>query len=66
MGVLDTSPLMLQARLQGHNEDSPTFKEVMQLQDDQQERWFKSMDKEIAGLHDKDCFHIVDLKAAIG
>ena len=58
--------MMLQARLQGHDEDSPTFREVLRLSEDERDKWFDSMDKELAGLNEKDCFHVVDRAAAAG
>ena len=54
--MLDASLLSLQARLQGHDEDSPTFRDVLHQSDDEHDKWFDAMDKELSGLHDKDCF----------
>ena len=46
--------------------DSPTFREVLCLSEDERDKWFNSMDKELTGLNEIDCFHVVDRAAAAG
>ena len=51
-------PFALASKL--HNEDFPSFKEILRLPDDEKEKWMSSMDEELQALHDSGTFEFVD------
>ena len=44
-----------------HNEDFPTFREILRLPEEEKQKWMESMDEELKALYKFKMFEFVDL-----
>ena len=57
--VEDTHPYVFSAKVQSHDSDNPTYKDIMQLPEEERKLWDDSMVKELKSLRDLGSFKMV-------
>jgi hypothetical protein len=62
--IYNIHPLALQMRMRLSDGDTPTFKDVLKMEAEEQSKWYDAMDAELSSLFEHDCFDVVPISEA--